>query len=137
MAKILVNYIYIKSNDKYEISEGKYVYADMRVAVLDTEIVFAEPLVVPIKGAMTVVDRKTYESYNKIFKLKADNEGKVFESNDGEPIWLPINTDVSLLRFLNGKLVLIDNEETESVEEPDKSKVKKRSKINEAQKEGN
>ena len=65
MAKILVNYLYHKEKDEFEIQKGPYVFADMKVAVLETEDDVRVPLVVPIQNVMTVVDRSVYEQTNK------------------------------------------------------------------------
>ena len=129
MAKILVNYIHDKSKDEYEILTGaKYVFATEPVAVLNTDLTIKTPLVVQIQGVMQVVDRESFESINKIFKLVSDENGIVKEDPSGVPVWLPKNTDISKLRYINGEIVLIDeepkNEEQETPVEQKKNKKK-------------
>ena len=126
MAKILINYIYNKLTDKYEIQHSPYVFADMKVAVLETEEDIHEPLVVPIRDQMTVVDRAKYEMFNKKFYLVADKEGIVSENPNGVEIWLPKDTDVSKLRYINGRLVMVEPEEEPKKEaKPKKASNKK------------
>ena len=57
MARVLVNYIYNKAKDEFKILSQDCVFADQGIAVLDTEDEIKTPLVVPIRGAMTVVDK--------------------------------------------------------------------------------
>ena len=112
MAKILVNYIHNKSKDEYEIlNDSKYVFADMPIAAFNTEDDIVIPLVVPIQGIMTVVDRRRYELSNKKFKLIADENGIVSEHENGVEIWLPKNTDISKLRYINNQLVMVEAEQ--------------------------
>ena len=116
MARVLVNYIYHKDTDTYEILRGSYVFADVSVAVLDTDLEIKNPLVVNIKGNPTIVERSVYESANKKFKLEVNDKGKVFESEKGQEVWLPKDTDISKLRIVNGQLVLVDNEKKKEEE---------------------
>lgn len=126
MPKILVNYIYNKSKDEYELLDNqKYVLADMPIAVMETLDEITTPLVVPIKGVNTVVDRKAYESVHKLFRLAADEKGIVTEAPTGAPVWLPKDTDVSKLRYINNRLVLIDPDEQENISETKDTKPKK------------
>ena len=134
MAKILVNYIYNKAKDEYKILEPDCVYADQQVAVLETEEEIGRPLVVPIRGSMVVVDREKYEAVNKKFRLLANKEGNVFEDPNGSEIWLPKDTDITKLRYINNQLVMVQDEpktepgkEQEAVKEP---KTKKRANPN-------
>lgn len=125
MARILVNYTYNKSKDEYKILSGDVVFADMKVAVLETENEINIPLVVPINNQMTVVDRASYELVHKQFHLISDEKGIVSEHPNGMGIWLPKDTDVSKLRFLNGQLVLVEETPVEEKEvHPKKSKAK-------------
>ena len=119
MARILVNYIYNKLNDEYEISKGNYVFADQRVAVMETEEPIKRPLVVPINNQLTVVDRDRYEQVNKRFYLVADKDGNVSEDVGGAEVWLPKNTDISKLKVRDGQLVLVQ-EEPKTEEKPKK-----------------
>lgn len=128
MARILVNWIYNKSKDEYKILEPDCVYADQKVAVLETEEKIDRPLVVPIRNNMTVVDRDRYEAIHKKFYLLADEKGNVFEDASGKEVWLPKDTDISKLRIINGQLVMIpDEEKLEQKKEikPRKPKVNK------------
>jgi len=125
MAKVLVNYIHDVESDTYELLRGaKYVFADMPTAVLETEHKINIPLVVPINGLPTVVDKLIYEAKNKKFKLVADEKGIVTENPNGAEVWLPRDTDINKLRFLNGQLVMIDEEEPQP--QPVKRKAKKK-----------
>lgn len=118
--RVLVNYIYHKNADKFEIQSGRYVMADMKVAVYETEMEINEPLVVPIKGIMTVVDKATYCRTNRKFRFTVNEDGSVKETPQGGfEIWLPINTDVSKLRYENGNLFLVEEKE-----EPEEEQTK-------------
>lgn len=128
--RILVNYNYDRSEDKYEILKGKYVLADLKTAILDTEMEINEPLVVPIRGIATVVDRASYEAVNRIFKLATDDKGNVVEHEKGQPIWLPKDTDLSKLCVINGQLALKEVKENENEKEPAKKETKPRPKPN-------
>lgn len=126
MAKILVNYIYNKNKDEYKLMDESMVFAEMPLAVMDTDEVINEPLVVLKDGVMAVTDRKTYEIDHKKFKLTANEFGKVVEDPNGVlEAWLPKDTDVSKLRLINNTLVLVEDEETNEPEESKKVKVKK------------
>lgn len=135
MARILVNYIYNKMTDQYEIQKGGYVFADQRVAVLETEEPINRPLVVPIRNQLTVVDRDRYEAVNKRFYLVADDKGNVKEDVGGAEVWLPKDTDISKLRYINNQLVMVDDEpkkEQEQEQEAVKETKKKSSHKKEA-----
>lgn len=116
MARVLVNYIYHSDKDEFEVLKGSYVFADIKVAILDTDDLIRKPLVVNIKGNPTIVDREAYELNNKKFKLEANEKGKVFESDKGVEVWLPKDTDIKKLRFINGQLVMVDKEDTKKGE---------------------
>lgn len=105
MSKILVNYNFNKSKDKYTILDNDCVFADLPVAVMESEQYIHEPLVVPINNVNTVVDKAVYMSKNKKFKLALDEKGNVIESAQGAEIWLPKDTNVEQLAFVNGQLV--------------------------------
>ena len=125
MAKILVNYVYNKEKDEFIIQrDAPYVFADMKVAILETEASIKIPLVVPIQGAMTVVDKTSYEQVNKKFCLIADDKGNVLEDPRGTEIWLPKNTDLSKLKVVDGRLVLVEPEVENKEEKPNKAKKK-------------
>ena len=124
MARVLVNFIYNKAKDEYKVLDQGCVYADQKVAVLETEELINEPLVVPINGAMTVVDRKRYETLHKKFHLVADKDGNISENENGAEIWLPKDTDISKLRFINNQLVKVEDEPQQ--EEPKLKKPKEK-----------
>ena len=127
--RILVNYMYDARTDKYEIIRSSVVLADQRWAILETETVVNEPLVVPIdlpRGGVEirVVDRATWEARNKLFGFKV-KEGTPDESPEKELVetsprdpnaaivrWLPKDTDVSKLVLLNGILSMKETNET-------------------------
>lgn len=111
MARILVNYIYNKVKDEYKILEPDCVYADQKIAVLETEEEINRPLVVPNKGVMVVIDRDKFELVHKKFHLISDKEGNVEENPNGLEIWLPKDTDISQLKFINGQLVKVEEEQ--------------------------
>ena len=110
MARILVNYIYNKAKDEFKVLEPDCVYADQKVAVLETEDIINKPLVVPIQNVFTVVDREQYELAHKKFRLVADDKGNVSEHPGGAEVWLPKDTDVSKLKVINGQLVKVEDE---------------------------
>lgn len=128
MARILVNYIYNKAKDEFKILEGDCVYADQKVAILETEEIINKPLVVPIRGVATVVDREKYEQVNKKFYLVANDKGEVSENPNGAEIWLPKDTDVSKLKYVNGQLVLVQDEPKKEEKAAKPGKAKKENK---------
>lgn len=117
MPKILVNYTYNKKNNKYSLLDSNVVYADLPIAEMELGNEFEEILIVPINKRATVVEKTEYLSKNKLFKLIANENGIVSEDENGTPIYLPINTDINKMRFIDGQLVLIENnEEREDIE---------------------
>lgn len=129
MSLIYVNYIYHASRDDYEIIDKGPVLATVKTAILDTEKIIRRPLVVPIDGQDTVVDRFEYEAVHKKFRLSVDDKGFVKEDPNGQyTSWLPKDTDVSKLRVLNGQLVMVEEEATE--EEPKAEEPKEETKEN-------
>lgn len=117
MPKILVNYKYNKKTDTYSLLEGEVVFADMPVAVMDMGAEYESVLIVPMNNVNTVVDKEEYLKHNKLFKLSvADSEGTVVEDPNGAAIYLPIETDISKLKFINGQLVMVDEEENKEGE---------------------
>lgn len=113
MARILVNYYYNSAKDEFKIGSPDWVLADQRVAVLETEEIIKKPLVVPIRGAFTVVDWDKYAVDHKRFYLVANEKGEISEAPNGAPVWLPKNTDVSKLRLVNGQIVSVQDEPQE------------------------
>lgn len=124
MARILVNYIYNKEKDEFKILNSETIFADMKVAVLETEDEIQTPLIVPIKGVATVVDRKEYELVHKRFYLSADEKGNVMENPKGTEVWLPKDTDISQLKYINGNLVKVEKPTKPEIEQNKKSKPK-------------
>lgn len=124
MARILVNYIYNKEKDEFKILGNDCVFADQGIAVLETEEIINKPLVVPIRGAMTVVDKDKYEQYNRKFYLVANEKGEVKEEPNGTPVYLAKDTDISKLKVVNGQLVLVQDEEPKE-DKKEKIQIKK------------
>lgn len=122
MAKILVNFIYNKAKDEYKVLEPDCVYAEQKVAVLETEDDIKTPLVVPINNVLTVVDRERYEAIHKKFHLIADEKGNVSEHPNGAEVWLPKDTDIKKLKVIKGQLVKV--EEPKEEEKPKKTTKK-------------
>lgn len=121
MPKILVNYKHNKKTDTYTVLENNVVYADMPIAVMDMYAEYNDILVVPLNNVMTVVDKEEYTKINKQFKLTAYPDGTVKEdSQNGTPIWLPKDTDINMLRVVNGQLVMIEPEK----EVPEDAEIK-------------
>ena len=132
MARVLINFIYNKRLDKYEIIETGPVFENQKVCVLDTERDIREPLVVPVKGVLEVVDRETYEAKHKKFRLSVVKDSLrpletpegtfkawdvVEDPNGPVEVWLPKEVDISKGRILeSGQLVF---EETKPVEKPE------------------
>lgn len=126
MARILVNYIYNKEKDEFKVLPPDCVFADQKVAVLETEDSIKRPLVVPINGVLTVVDRERYEQINRKFRLAADKDGKVKEDPHGVEVWLPRDTDVSKLKVVNGQLVKVDDDQEKPQKEEKPKKENKK-----------
>lgn len=111
MPKILVNYKHNKKTDTYSLYDNDVVFADLPIAVMDMSAEYDDILVVPINKVMTVVDKEEYLKVHKQFKLVADENGIIREDQNGVSIYLPKDTDITKLRFLNGQLVLVSEDE--------------------------
>lgn len=111
MPKILINYKYNKKTDTYTLCKNDVVYADLPIAEIDMYDDIEEPLVVPIKNKMTVVEKSEYTKHNKQFVIAVDKEGNIIEDQNGVAVWLPIDTDLSKLRFINGQLVMVSEDQ--------------------------
>ena len=109
MTKILVNYVYNKNNDIYSLVNSDFVFVDLPIAVMDINASYRSILVVPINGQNTVVDKDEYLSKNKLFKLVADKDGNIREDQNGVPTYLPKDTDLTKLMYINGQLVLVED----------------------------
>lgn len=116
MPKILVNYKYNKKSDTYTLFSRECVFADMPIAEMEMHADYDDILVVPINNRMTVVDKAEYMAVNKQFALAVNPDGTIREDQNGQLVWLPKNTDISKLRFVNGQLVLVSEEETQETE---------------------
>lgn len=117
MPKIIVNYKYDKKNDKYTIIKDDYVYADLPIAVKEKyEDYNDEILIVPINKVATVVDKKEFLSTHKKFKLAVSGE-LIVEDENGADVYLPIDTDISKLRYINNQIVMLDENQVEEVKE--------------------
>lgn len=110
MPKIIVNYKYDKKKDEYKVLNYDVIFADMPIAVMEMGSEYEEILVVPIRNVATIVDKKDYLSKNKLFRLKV-KEQNVFEDANGIPIYLPKDTDVTKLKYINNQIVLCENKE--------------------------
>lgn len=113
MPKIYVNYSYNKKTDTYKVFKEEFVYADEPTAVMDKNAEYDEVLVVPIKGVPTVVDKTEYLEYHKAFYLRVEGENIVEDAEKGSKIYLPKDTDISKLKFINNQIVMVSepNEE--------------------------
>lgn len=125
MARVLRNWFYDRKKDEYRVSEQDVVYADQKVAILETEEEIGRPLVLLINNETVIIDRDSYEVNHKKFCLTQNEYGKAVESPNGDEYWLPKDTDVSKLRFINGQLVMVDDEPKEK---PKKETNKKQGK---------
>lgn len=128
MARVLINFIYRKAEDEYKLGNPDLVFADQQVAVLETEDDIKRPLVVPIRGMLTVVDRDRFEQVHRRFYLVADKDGNVQEAPNGAPTWLPKDTDVSKLRYINNQLVMVQDDLTQQEQKPEQEKETKNAK---------
>lgn len=128
MARILVNWFYNEQKDEYIIlDKNSVVYADMDVAVLNTNETIGRALIVPIRGENVVVDREKYESLYKFLRYRVDKDGNVIEDPKSEnATWIPRNTDISKLKIVNGMLVLLEEEEPEPQKELNEENLEKR-----------
>ena len=115
MPQILVNYKYNKKEDRYSILPYDKVYADLPIAIMQDGIDYDEILIIPINNTMTVVDKEEYLSRNKMYYLKLVGKEKLKEVTKEEQydfnLFLPIDTNVSLLRYINGQILLMEKEE--------------------------
>lgn len=119
MPKILVNYKRNKDGSFKLYLDQEHVFADMPICAMDLDRDFEEPIVVQNNGLDVVVEKAEYEKVHKLFKLKVVDGDKIVEAEDGVPVYLPKETDVSTLRFYNGQIVMVkpNNENTEEQKE--------------------
>lgn len=114
MPKIYVNYIYNKKKDTYKLCPTDVVYVDAPTAVMEKNEEYDEVLVVPVKGVPTVVDKETFLEFHKAFYLSANGENIVEDEEHGIKMYLPKDTDISKLRYINNQIVLLDGEREEN-----------------------
>lgn len=116
MPKILVNFKYNKKKDEYSLFDTDVVYADMPIALMELGAEYEEVLIVPIGGQATVVEKSEFLARNKQFFLVADGEMILEDKERGTPVWLPKDTDLTELRYINGQILKVENN-AEVVEE--------------------
>lgn len=116
MPKILVNYKYNKKKDEYSLFESDVVYADMPLALMELGAEYDEILIVPINNQATVVDKVEFLSRNKQFHLVADGERILEDKEKGTPIWLPKDTNLEELRYINGQILKVETKAEEELE---------------------
>ena len=111
MPKILVNYTYNKSEDKFTIINDSVVYADLPIAIMERYQQIEEPFVVPMQNKAVIVEKKEFLKVNKLYKFKVLEDGRLEESEEGTLVqYLPKeNLDISKLRCIEGKIYLIDD----------------------------
>lgn len=116
MPKILVNFKYNKKKNEYSLFDTDVVYADMPIALMELGAEYEEVLIVPIGGQATVVEKSEFLARNKQFFLVADGEMILEDKERGTPVWLPKDTDITELRYINGQILKVENN-AEVVEE--------------------
>lgn len=110
MPKILVNFKRNKDGS-YKLYDTEKVFADMPIAQMEMDTDYTNPIVVNIKDIATVVEKEEYEKTNKLFKLKLDENGNLIEDEEnGIEIYLPKETDINSLKYINGEIVKVENE---------------------------
>ena len=114
--KVYKNYFYDANSDSFQILNTPYVLATEPVAIIDTEVKVKIPLVIPTNIGNIVVDRETYEKTHKRFYFNIKEDMSVEEIKEGNfqiMKWLPKDTDISKLRFINGDICLVEKEPKE------------------------
>lgn len=117
MSRILVNYNYNKTKDKYTLLDSGVVFADLPVAVMESEKEYHEPMAVNLDGLTTIVEKSEFLSKNRLFKLALDKDQNIIESEDGVDFYLPIGTDLSKLEYVDGKIVPKQETKEEEIKE--------------------
>lgn len=118
MPKILVNYNYNKKEDKYTLSNYDVVFADMPLAIMNMGEEYDEILVVPVNNAKVVVDKKEFLKTNKAFYLVSDGELVKEDKKNGVLVYLPKDTDISKLRYIQNQIVMVED----AIEEKEEQK---------------
>lgn len=119
MPKILVNYKYNKKEDSFKVLNYDHIFADIPVAVMEMDTEYDDILVVPIKNIPTIVEKEEYLKIHKKFYLKADENGRLYEAADGHPIYLPKDTKLEELIYINGQILKMDTSNAEVVKSED------------------
>lgn len=117
MPQILVNYKKRKDNSIIVIKDS-VVYADMPIAQMDLYEEIENPYIYETGFTFPrVIDKTEFFKNNKEFYIKLgepDEYGqKIIEDEDkkSKPLFLPIDTKLEELRFVNGQVLKIDFKE--------------------------
>lgn len=105
MPKILLNYKKLHDGSFKLYYNPTHVFADMPVCIADMDEEYIQPIVVNINNEAVVVEKEEYEKTHKLFKLKVDKNNFLVEDEDGFEIYLPIDTDITQLMYINGQIV--------------------------------
>lgn len=114
MPKILVNVKQNKKTGAWSVLPYENgVFADMKVAVMDMNMDCDDIIVVPVNRVNHVFDREDFLSKNQLFTFRITGDlVEVVDANEKGPnimsTYLPIDTDVSTLRYIQGQLVMVD-----------------------------
>ena len=106
MSKVLVNYNYDKKKDKYSILENEYVFADLPIAVMETEDIINDPFVTIIDNLKHVVDRNQYMQTHKMFTLALDENGNLVENPNGMKFFTDLDVNFEDLELKDGQIVI-------------------------------
>lgn len=114
--KYFVNYSYDAITNKFQLfNVGGKVIATEKFAIIDSEMRIKEPLIVPTDNVFDiVVDKETYEKDHRVFNLKMHDDGTFEETTEQEADvrrWFTKDTDVSKLRLINGKILMVETNE--------------------------
>ena len=113
MPKILVNVKLNKKNGEWSVLPyERGVFADMPIALMDMDAEYDSVIVVPINKVNHVFDKEEFLSKNKMYNFVIEGE-IVREAVEGETenilsTFLPINTDISKLRYIQNQLVMVE-----------------------------
>ena len=118
MSKILVNYTYNKMKDQYKILDTEYVFSDLPIAVIESEDIINEPLLVNDNGVRMLVDKIEYTSTHTLFKLALDKDGKLVEDMNGVDFWAPMGTKFEDLEYTEQGQVVINKKPEVKKAEP-------------------
>lgn len=121
MVKIFVNYK-IDKNGKVAIVDYGKVFVDQPFAIAELDKEYAEPFVVTDGKINFIVEKAEYEAAKEKentleeYNLIIEPNGTVRNAAENElekafKIKLPVETDISSLRFQNGQLIKLDFDE--------------------------